>query len=249
MKSEDRFFSRFPKSVPGLLGLALVPLLAMPAGAAEAQAEEATSEYLERIEFRSMASLPGEILFSLHDPEEDRTFWIEINQRRNEIEAVSFDDETNRLTLRHGDAVREIGLSNRTAIRSNVEEDDGDNLSREERREAWRERRSERRAAWTEFRENWQAAVEEDPQIREIEEHREALREDWRNLRREMRDVERGSDEFRELRQQARSLREEQELLEEYGTQVVRNSSAFSEADADLAERMLQIRRRGGRGN
>lgn len=248
MKSEDRFFLSSPKRAAQILGFALLPLLALATGHAQEETEEVTSELLDRIELRSVVSLPGEVLFSLHDPEAETTFWIEIDQTRNGIEAVAFDEESNTLTLRHGEAVREVGLSNRGAIGSAVEDDDGER-SREERREAWRQRREQRQQEWAEFRERWEAAVEEDPQLQEVEAHREELQGEWRNLREQMRDVDRDSDEFDAIREQARQLREEQQALEEYGVEAARNSSALSEEDVERVEDMLEgPRGRRGRG-
>ena len=236
-------FSRIPRRpVVRLMAAVLAPLITAPLLWAEDEAETG-SEYLERIELRSVASLPGITLFSLHDPENDATFWIEIGETRNDLAAVSFDSESGLLTVRHGESEREIGLTNRRVIFA--EGDDGEELSR---REARREALEQRREEWREFRERWEAAAEEDDDIREISNHFEELRGEWRDLRRDMRDVDRDSDEFEALRDRGRQLRDEQRLLNRYASQTIANHPDFTEEDAERANRVMQgINRRRGR--
>ncbi len=220
---------------------------------APAEEEEATSDYLDRIELRSIVSLPGELMFSLHDPETDNTFWIQTGETRNEIHAVAFDDEANQLTLRHGEAERQVGLTTRRSTPAPAEEtaeaaETTEAEDREARREEWRERREERRQEWEDFRERWEAAAENSPEIREIQEHFGEIRGEIQELRAAMRDADRDSDEFRELRARGGELREELGLLRDYASETVSNHPDFSEEDAERIGRMFGrgAPRRGG---
>ncbi len=212
--------------------------------------EVPVSKHLEQIELRSIVSLPGELMFSLHDPEADRTFWIQTGETRNEIQAVEFDDETNLLTLRHGEVERQIGLTTRRSNHGSTEEV-ADTSDEDERRTEWRERREERRAEWREFREKWEAAAEDSPELREISEHFNELRGEMRDLRRAMRDADRDSEQFQELRSRGRELREELGLLHEYASETISEHPDFDEGDADRVRNMFGRggRRGGGPGN
>ncbi len=231
--------------------IALTALASLAGTGIPAQAEEEVpaSEYLDRIELRSIVSLPGELMFSLHDPESDNTFWIQTGETRNEIEALAFDNDTNRLTLRHGEAVRDVALTARRAIASPSGET-AETSDREQRRQEWRERREERREEWREFREKWEAAAENSPEIREISEHFNELRGEMQSLRESMRDADRDSDEFRELRAKGRELREELGLLHEYASETIANHPDFGQEDAERIQRMFGRGgpRRGGQG-
>jgi hypothetical protein len=219
---------------PSWLSIGLAPMIALSAMAQEL--EEERSELLDRIELRSVVSLPGETLFSLHDPESDLTFWIERGQTRNGLEVVAFDAQTNRIQLRHGEFERELGLSRSRGVAA-VETSDQD-LSRAERRE-------QRRAEWQDFRQRWEEATETNPQIQEITSHYEELQQEWQSLRRDMRGVDRDSEEFDPIRERVRALRDEQRLLNRYAAQAIAQTPGFTEDDVERANRVLQGNQRG----
>lgn len=209
--------------------------------AEEAEAEPATEEARTGLEFRSILQLDGETQFSVRDNDADRTVWLSVGEVRGGIRAVSFDEDSETLTLERDGETMELGL-----MQSRVADVGGEDAEREDRRERWRQRRER----FQEFRERWRSAAEESPKLQEIESHfREAGREMWQ-LRRAMRDTERGSDERDLLRDEFRDIREEMRLLSEYATEEIRQNPAFEEQDVDLARhlsRMLAFQRRGGR--
>ncbi len=219
-----------PKRILRWLWVGMAPLIALPALAEDPEAEG--SPLIDRIELRSVVSLPGETLFSLHDPESDLTFWIERGQTRNGLEIVSFDSESNAITLREGELEREVRLS-RSRGPDTMEEISDEDRSREEGRE-------ERRQAWREFRERWEQAAEDNPELQEITEHYRELRGEWRNLRSEAREIDRDSAEFEALRERARELRDEQRLLRDYASETITRTPGFTEEDVERANRMLQ---------
>ena len=223
-----------PKRILRWLCVGLAPLIALPALAEDPEAEP--SELLDRIELRSVVSLPGETLFSLHDPESDLTFWIERGQTRNGLQIVSFDAQSNRLTLRQGELEREVSLSRSRGPAAMEEVPDRDR-ARDGRGEA---RREQQRQEWREFRERWETAAENNPELQEITEHYRELRGEWQSLRNEARGLDRDSEEFDTVRQRARELRDEQRLLRRYASETITRTPGFTEEDVDRANRMLQ---------
>ncbi len=214
---------------PSWLSIGLAPMIALSAMADDP--EEARSELLDRIELRSVVSLPGETLFSLHDPESDLTFWIERGQTRNGLQVAGFNAQTNRILLRHGEFERELGLSRSRGTAA--AETSNQNPSRAERRE-------QRRQEWQDFRQRWEEATQTNPQIQEITSHYEELQQEWQSLRRDMRGVDRNSEEFDPIRERVRSLRDEQRLLNRYAAQAIARTPGFTEDDVARANRILQ---------
>ncbi len=225
-------FETILKSLKASLAFAVVPLLG--ASVLFAQEGEELSDYLERVELRSVVSLPGGTMFSIHDPESENTFWIEVGQSVNGLEAVGFNAATNRLSLRVGDSEREVGLARRRV--GDPDAVNPEDLSRGERREL---RREEAREQWQDFQQRFQRAAQESPEIREIREQFGELRGEWRGLREEMQGIDRDSDEFNALRERGRQLREEQRMLHRVARDVVAQSSHFEEQHVEFVDRMF----------
>jgi hypothetical protein len=240
IKSENVMFEITSKSLKRSLAIAVVPFM----GAAILLADEndEVSDPLDRVELRSVASLPGGMIFSIHESESEQTFWIEVGQTVNGIEAVAFDADTNRLTLRYGESERVLGLSHRRV--RNPDEIDPNELSRRERRELRRQEQTEQaRQEWQDFRQRFETAASQSPEIREIREHFGELREEWRQLREDMQGVERDSEEFNALRERGRQLRQEQRMLHNYAMDTITQHPSFNEDDADRLNRIFGGRR------
>jgi hypothetical protein len=79
-----------------------------------APAGTGSEESLERLEWRGILALSGELLFSLHDRETKDSFWIGLHQVMSDFEVTAYHDEENELTVRHGDATRTFSLSGST---------------------------------------------------------------------------------------------------------------------------------------
>ena len=219
-----------------ILVLAAGPALASETVIPDPQPEEATREesgYLEQLELRSIVNLPGGTLFSLRDPEHDRSFWIEEGEARHGIQVLAFDPERQVLAVRYGPATREIPLSH-ARIRD-IEE-----LEEEERervRARWRERVEERRA----FQKRWQEAVQDSPELREIEDHTRDIVNEMRELREALAEAQEGSAEYDRLRDQQRFIAEEYRLLESYSRDTVAGHPAFEPEDVETVELLQQL--------
>ncbi len=220
------------------------------------ETEVEVSEYLEQIELRSIVALPGTRMFSLHDPENNQGFWIQVGQTRHGIQALAFDPETNRLHLRHGEYDRHVGLARSYVISGEGAPDGEGQGSEQQRRQSERvERQSERedrqdaRDQWRDLRERLRTVGEESPEIAAISERFSAYREEMRTLGNAMSEAERGSEEFVELSGKLEALLDNYSQFQESATETLMEHPDFDEADARrMLDRSLETgpRRRDG---
>ncbi len=203
------------------------------------ETEVDVSEYLERIELRSITALPGMHMFSLHDPENNQRFWIRIGETRHGIEAVAFDPEKNHLHLRHGENDRHAGLARGHIISGEeVPDREGQGSERQQRqterveRQSEREARQDERDQWRDLRERLRTVAENSPEIEAISERFTAYREEMRTLGDAMSAAERGSEEFVELRGKVDELLENYSQFQESATETLMEHPDFDEADA-----------------
>ncbi len=227
-----------------LLAIVVGPFLRGDEAAASAEDEAA---YLERIELRSVVSMGPERLFGLRDSETDRNFWLELGSSSEGLHATAFDADRNTLTLRYGESERKLSLSRARLHEIERPEPDSEPetqpLTREERRELWREQR----AHWQALRQRWEAAAKESEEIRDLESRLRSAGEAMRDLMMDTAIAEEGSAEYDRLQERRRELgREFQEIFEE-SRQVVETHPGFEPGDAEAlrrAQRMLPVEMR-----
>ncbi len=233
-----------------LLTAPLLLVTALLASGAEFEPEMTESAYLDQIELRSVVSLPGERMFSLHDPVNDRRFWIQTGQTRYGIEAVAFDEETNLLTLRHAETERQLGLAGARIGRGEPEREVDERALRQSEREqrlAEREQRHEERDRWRDLRERIRDEAETSTEIAAISEAFTGYREEMRTLRAALQEADRDSPEFQALRAQVLELNESFEDFREAAGDTLAEHPAFSEEDVErMRTRGLEGGPRGG---
>ncbi len=203
------------------------------------ETEGEVSEYLANIELRSIVTLPGTRMFSLHDPENNQGFWIEVGQTRHGIEAVAFDPETNRLHLRHGEYDRHVGLARGYVISGDGTPDgEGQGSERQQRqaerveRQSEREDRQDERDQWRDLRERLRTVGGNSPEIAAISERFSAYRAEMRTLDNALSEADRGSGEFVELSGQLEALLDNYNQFQEFATETLMEHPDFDEADA-----------------
>lgn len=219
-----------------------------PASKAEAKPEKV----IDQLEFRSILTLEGKTQFSLHNPFEERTFWVSAGESRNGVEVVEFKDKENVLVIRYEEETRELPLTIARVVE--LEDPKG---SREDRRARWNARREE----YHKLHEKWEAAVAESPELQEVQQQFRELGGDFREKIQALRAADEGSPEQLKLRGEMTEMREEFTLLSEYAQLQLRDNPEFSEDDLEnmgRATRMMAFRgdhnrggdhnRRGGEG-
>ncbi len=137
---------------------------AAAAGREAAAASQVESESPPQLELRSVVALSGGHLFSLRDPETERTFWIELGETRHGVEALEFEIGLNRLTVRHRNEVRTISLS--AAGVTAAKEPDPTRAEHESRIQDLIEMYSERIAV----AERWLEEIAQSPDLRDLDE-------------------------------------------------------------------------------
>lgn len=212
--------------------------------AAAAAAETPSAEdaaYLEQIELRSVVTLRGETLFSISDPENDRTFWISPGETLHGLEVVGHDADEESITLRYGEVERELSLS-RSRVRSTPEPaevpgEPGEVLSPGERREQWRAMREDMMA----FRERWEAAAEDSPEIQAIEERMRETGEAMREVMMGLAEAEEGSEEHRDLLEQRNELGEAFRQNFRETRAIIEDHPGFEARDIEVMDRMRRM--------
>lgn len=196
--------------------------------------------YLEQLELRSITTVDGVTEFGLHNPYENRTFLVSAEEGRHGIEVVGFDAAENALTLSHDGETRTLYLqSARVAELDQASDGAGD------RRQMWEDRRERFRR----FRETWEAAVDESPELQEIQAQFRELVGDFRENRNALRAAEEGTPEHDRLRAQEQEMREEFRLLSEYSLLEMKKNPAFKEEEIESLEGMMRgMMFRGSRG-
>lgn len=219
--------------------------------------EPAETDYLEQIVLRSVVSLPGERIFSLYDPVNDRSFWIQAGETRYAIEAVDFDDDANILTVRYAGHVRQLGLTS-ARVGTGQRETPGEGRetdaraarqSEREQRLAEQERRYEERDLWRELRERIRHEAETSTEIAEISESFTQYREEMRTLHAALQETDRDSPEFEALRAQVSALNESFEEFRDAAGHTLAEHPSFDEADVErMMSRGLEAGPRGNGG-
>jgi hypothetical protein len=83
----------------------------------EAQQQQGSSEeFLNRLEWRGVLALPGEVRISLHDKAGQGGFWVGLGEIRAGVEVVEYDPKENQVTLRHGEATRTLTMSSSSVL-------------------------------------------------------------------------------------------------------------------------------------
>ncbi len=197
----------------------------------EGQSPEAT--YLKQIELRSVVALPLGELFSLHDPENNRTFWIEPGEVRHGITAVAYDPERRTLRIRFGETERTVGLSHariqdtRTAANEDIEQV----------RRRWEERTEARQR----FQERWEAALEEYEELREIVDHARDIFSELQELRDALDATETTAGGLDRLESHQRMIGEEYRLLEQYTVDMIATLPAFEAEDVETVTLLTHL--------
>ncbi len=218
-------------------------VLIMVTAWAAADSDDPEKAYLDQIELRSVVSLGGEPLFSLSDPGNDRTFWLELGQSIDGLEAIAYDGERNRLTLRFGESERELSLSrSRVRVAEETETDpepepEPSTLTPEERRELWRQQREQ----WRALRERWNAAAEDSPEIRSIENRLREAGEEMRQVMMDLAMVDEGSEGHRRLIERRRELGGEFQSLFRESREILEGHPAFEPGDAEALGRVQRM--------
>ncbi len=191
------------------------------------------SEYLERLELRSVVRLPGGPMFSLRDPAEGTTFWIEPGQNRDGLQVVGFDAEKNLLTLRHGDARRTLSLSSAriqaTAEPAPASGGDGGEPSPNPRAEVYA------------FLERWNAAVEDSSELKELEDHFREVVGQIQRVNNALRDTEEGSDARERLTNVRNELNREFAAVQRLTVQTLNNTPDFGEFDPRMIPQVIRV--------
>ena len=212
------------------IALGATALLAESAGVV---ADDAA--FLEQVELRSVVTLAGETRVSLHDPANQRTFWVAVGGERDGLRVVAHDADTNRVILRYGEAEREVRL--RASRVREVEEPPAPSLSPEERRAEFRALRDE----WREIHGRWREAARDSEELRELEQQFRLLGEEIRNVVIGIALAEEGSDEYRRLERRRRELGNEFRSLFETSLETVEQHPGFDPGDADSLRRMQRM--------
>ncbi len=200
-----------------------------------AETGASSSPYLDQLEFRSLANLPGGMIFSLRDPLNGQTFWIELGQTRNEVEAISFNPDRNFLTVRSGDAVRTIPL-NASRILA-MDDQPAVSAASTDARDEWRDRREQ----WAAFMERWQGAVSESAELREIETNLRELTRDLRQVTSSLNAAEEGSEAHRRLTEQRGELARDFRVLHRHTTETLNEHPDFEADDVQMVHQMFRM--------
>ena len=174
-------------------------------------------------------------MFSLRDPLDDTSFWIEAGQTRNGLEVVGFDDKRNRLTLRHDGAVRTLPLSfariqalPEAATRPEVAED------------TRRERGSHQREEIEAFLEKWQTVARESEELREIEDHFREVVSRIQRVNNALGDADEGSENRDRLLGMRNELRQEFALLQRHAARTLSEHPEFDEFDPRIIPQVIR---------
>lgn len=223
---------RFAAFLAGVVILSTA--VSQPAGmGSEADGQSHEAAYLSQIKLRSVVALPFGELFSLHDPENERAFWIEPGEVRHGITAVAYDPERRTLKIRFGEAERTVGLSHarirdaRTASNDEIEDV----------RRRWEERTEERQR----FQERWDAALKEHEELREIVDHAQDIFSELQELRDALDDTETETGDRPHLELRQRMIGEEYRLLEHYTVEMVATLPAFETEDVETVELLTHL--------
>jgi hypothetical protein len=198
----------------------------------EVPQEPAPEQYIDQLVFRSILTLDGVTQFSLHNPWENRTFWISQEQGRNGVEVVEFKADENTLTIRHEGETRDLALSS-----ARVAELQEAPNARDSRRQAWEQRREELR----ELHEKWRSAVAESAELQELDQQFRELGGEFRQTIQAMRELPEDSPERQQLRAQLHEMREDFSLLSEYTVLQLQNNPNFNEQDVDSMQRLVRM--------
>ncbi len=217
--------------------LAILSAIAAFGGGLTAYASEEAeaSSFLDQLELRSVASLPGGAMFSINDPANGRSFWIGLGERAHGLEAVSFDSQTRQLTVRFEGVEKQLSM--RTSRVQQVTEPEPRQMTPQQRREEWQAMRER----MVEFRGRWEAAAETSPEIRDIENRMQALGTEMRDVMGRAMQAEQGSVQQRRLMQRGRELGEAFQALGEESRAVVANNPAFRPEDVELMDNMRRM--------
>ncbi len=202
---------------------------------AYASEEADVSSFLDQLELRSVASLPGGAMFSINDPANGRSFWLGLGERAHGLEAVAFDSQTRQLTVRFEGVEKQLSM--RTSRVQQVTEPEPPQMTPQQRREEWQAMRER----MVEFRGRWEAAAETSPEIREIENRMQALGTEMRDVMGRAMQAEQGSNQQRRLMQRGRELGEAFQALGEESRALVADNPAFLPEDVELMDNMRRM--------
>ncbi len=190
------------------------------------------SEYLERLELRSVVRLPGGSMFSLRDPAEESTFWIEPGQNRDGLQIISFDAEKNLLTLRHGDARRTLSLSS-ARIQATAEPAPSSGAG-------GGDPSPNPRAEVNAFLERWNSAAEDSSELKELEDHFREVVGQIQRVNNALRDTEEGSDARERLINVRNELNREFAVVHRLTVQTLNNTPDFGEFDPRMIPQVIR---------
>lgn len=206
------------------------------------------AELLDRLEWRGILSVDEKVQFSLHDPADNRGFWIGFDDATRGVEVAEYDEEENTLTLRQGEETRTLSLSGSSvaaleeqappdppalvqtpsaaaAPEGDAAEDVPEGLDEEARRVA----------------ELWGEAIEGSAQLREVDDRFRELRLETERVEQAMEQVPPEAPEFEALVTRRRELEEEARVLSEAALVEARTNPVLQdEAGEEFGDALRQ---------
>ncbi|MEX2380869.1 MAG: hypothetical protein WD490_00650 [Opitutales bacterium] len=228
--------------------------------AAAAEQQQATGEgateeedaFFNGLALRGITSIPGEGLsFSIHDPEGNRTFSLQVGQTRHGTTLKAYDASTDRITLVSNGKEREVGLSSSQIATLEVP-----NESAEARRERWQARQAEQRQQgqqereqrmerMQQIRQTWAEAAQDDPELQAIQ---RAFQEAGSDMRRAMGAARESGANREEMQAMAAGAREEFQELSQRAMTAMQANPAFEGLELSEDDRILPFGGPGGPG-
>jgi|GEM_PF-5901886 len=188
-----------------------------------------------QLEWRGVIVLGDEVQFSLHDPAQNNSFWVSAGEERFGVFVEAYDREENILTVRSGDATRNLtmaGGSVEAAPPALMETDTADtsplvrtpSVLAEEARVSPETLPEELAAEARQVANLWQEAIQEEPRLQEIDNHFRELRLESQRLEQAMTQVPEDAPEYQALQNRMEQIQSEERLLAETALAEVRAS-------------------------
>lgn len=167
----------------------------------------------DRLEWRGMLAFPGKVEFSLHDPRDQRGFWLTDDGHRYGVEVEKYDAEDNSLTIRYGSRTRILGLAGGGVVGMAPAAPEPPVIPPAEPDGAAPDVAQDEPAPpdpeLGRIYEKWNRAIEESPVLQQIRQQAGVLHREANEIARRMVDVEAGTPEAASLQQRHQALRNE----------------------------------------